>query len=168
MEAESSGRIIQPNSRHCFVCGLENRHGLGLRFYELDATHVMAEFIPPPQFEGYPGLLHGGIAAAMLDEAVERAAMIGRHGHFMMTAKLDIRYRKPVPLGQTLTLLGEITRLRGRLASAAAEIRLEDGSLAVEAEGLLADLPELPARRDLEQLGWKVYPEEEGRRNEPA
>lgn len=150
----------QPNSRHCFVCGLENEYGLGMSFYEIGPGEVVVEHVVPDQYQGYPGVVHGGVVAAMLDEVLGRAAMVGEHSHFRLTAKLTIRYRKPVPTGELLRLHGNLLRERGRLAFAHAELRLQDGTLAAEADGVLADLPELPVEEEeLERLGWKVYPD---------
>ena len=51
----------QPNSRHCFICGLENEVGLGMAFYEVGPGEVTAEVIIPEQYQGYPGVVHGGM-----------------------------------------------------------------------------------------------------------
>jgi hypothetical protein len=59
--SEDPKHTLQPNSRHCFVCGLENQFGLKLRFYETGPGEVTAEYTVPDQFQGYPGLVHGGI-----------------------------------------------------------------------------------------------------------
>ena len=152
--------IKQPNSAHCFVCGLNNALGLKLSFYELSTTEVTASYSPPADYEGYPGVLHGGIIAALLDEAGSRAGMIGAHDHFMVTARLDVKYRRPTPIGQPLTVYGRLVKRSGRRAVAEAELRLPDGTVSVSAELMLADLPAdtLPPG-DLEALGWKVYPD---------
>lgn len=148
----------QPNSRNCFVCGLRNPAGLRLAFYETGPEEVTATFRPSANFEGFPGLLHGGIVSAMLDEAGARVMMIGDPNHFMMTAKLDIKYRRPTPTGQTLKVVGRLLKRRGRLATTRSELQLADGTVTAEAELTLVDLPqELAARGDLEALGWKVY-----------
>ena len=150
----------QPNSAHCFVCGRENGNGLGLSFYEVGPDEVTAEVVIPSHFEGYPGIVHGGIVAAMLDEIAGRAVLVGEHEHFRLTAKLEIRYRKPVPSGERLQLRGVVERRRGRVAFALAQLNLPDGTLAAEAHAVLADIPGLPADRDvLESLGWKVDPD---------
>ena len=150
----------QPNSRHCFVCGLENTYGLGLKFYETGPGEVMAEVVIPEQYQGYPGVVHGGITAAMLDEVLGRAAMVGDHNHFRVTAKMEVHYRKPVPVGEPLTLLGKLDKQRGRYAFAHAELRLPDGSIGAEAQGALADLKDNTLKEgELESLGWKVYPD---------
>jgi acyl-coenzyme A thioesterase PaaI-like protein len=57
----------QPNSRMCFVCGIDNPIGLKLAFYTQDDGSVMAHFSPRPEHQGYPGYLHGGIATTLLD-----------------------------------------------------------------------------------------------------
>lgn len=142
----------------CFVCGLENPAGLRLVFYETGPGEVTATYTPPDQFQGYPGVLHGGIVASLLDEVGGRVVMIGDHHHFMLTAKMEVKYRRPTPLGQALTVYGRLVKQRGRLALAHAELRLADGAVTAEAELTLADLPgdHIPDD-DLEALGWRVY-----------
>jgi uncharacterized protein (TIGR00369 family) len=142
----------------CFVCGLDNQAGLRLVFYETGPDEVRAAYTPPEEFQGYPGVLHGGIVASLLDEAGGRVVMIGNHRRFMLTAKMEVRYRRPTPLGQRLTVVGRLVKMRGRLALARAELRLPDGSVTAEADLTLADLPgeELP-EAELEALGWRVY-----------
>jgi uncharacterized protein (TIGR00369 family) len=158
--ARAAVRAKQANSRNCFVCGLENAHGLGLRFYETQGGEVISEYIVPEHFEGYPGVAHGGVVAAMLDEVSSRAGMVEAPNRFMVTAKLRVSYRKPVPVGQPLRLVGRLIRRRGRVAVARGEVHLPDGSLAADAEGMFVELPGPVAdSQDLASLGWKVYPD---------
>lgn len=150
----------QPNSRDCFVCGVENPYGLHLQFYDDGEGQVMAEHTVEERFQGYPGTVHGGIIASMLDEVVGRTLMAGDPNHFFVSAKLTIRYRKTVPLGQPLKLSGKLIRDRGRTAVAKAELRLPDGSIGAEAEAILVDVPfEITSGENFERLGWKVYPD---------
>jgi len=155
-----SKRVKQPNSRHCFACGVENSQGLRLAFYELSPDEVEAEYTIPEHFQGYPGVAHGGIVATMLDETLGRATMLGEGDHFMVTAKLTIHYRQPVPIGQPIRLVGRVTRRRGRVATAEGELRLADGTLAAQAEAMLVDFPKVnPSEEQLEALGWRVWPD---------
>lgn len=155
-----TNHVKQPNSRMCFVCGINNPIGLGLTFYELGPGEIVAEPTVSEDFQGYPGVVHGGIVACMLDEAAGRAFLVGDHNHFKLTAKLEIRYRKPVPTNQPLRLLGRVVNQRGKVAFAHAEIELPDGSIASEAEAVLVDLPDNHVDDDtLEALGWRVYPD---------
>jgi len=150
----------QPNSRHCFVCGLHNPFGLQLRFFDSAPGEVNAEITVPEQYQGYPGVVHGGIVAAMLDEVSARSQMAGDPPRFMYTAHLDIRYRKNVPVGQPLRLVGKAGANKRRIATASGAIYGPDGELLAEAEAVLVNVPEqVLASADLDALGWKVYPE---------
>lgn len=165
MESEVStnpNKNAQPNSRSCFVCGLENPYGIKLRFYDNVTDEVMATYTVPEHYQGYPGTVHGGIIAAMLDEVVGRTRMIKDPNRFTVSAKLTVRYRKPVPVGEPLRMAGRIVRDRGRTIVAKAELRLPDGSIGADAEAILIDAPDFNAEGDdLEALGWRVYPLEE-------
>ena len=150
----------QANSRNCFVCGLENPFGLHLRFYETSPGEVTAEYTVPEHFQGYPGVVHGGIVAAMLDEVCGRVHMSGDPPRFLYTARLEVRYRQNVPVGEPLRLVGRAARSKGRTATATGEIYGPEGILLAEADALLVNVPEdVVATVDLEALGWKVYEE---------
>jgi acyl-coenzyme A thioesterase PaaI-like protein len=149
---------LQPNSLHCFVCGLENHNGLQLRFYETGPGEVTADYTVPDHFQGYPGVVHGGIVTAMLDEVTGRAHMHGELTRFMYTAKLEIRFRKNVPIGQPLRVVGQVEKSKTRMVSSIGMIYGPDGDLLAEAKALLINIPEDAIKDvDLEALGWKVY-----------
>ncbi|HSF80598.1 MAG TPA: PaaI family thioesterase [Anaerolineales bacterium] len=150
--------VKQPNSHACFVCGLANPIGLQIRFYSQGPDEVSAEYSVPENYQGYPGVVHGGIVAAMLDEICARALMAGNHPRFMYTARLEARYRKNVPVGQPLRLVGRALKAKSHTASAHGAIYNADGELLAEAEALLVDLPaEMIAEDKVEALGWRVY-----------
>ncbi len=148
----------QPSSKHCFVCGRENPYGLKLDFYDTAPGEVMVEYTVPEQYQGYPGVVHGGVVAAMLDEVTGRVHMGGDPPRFLFTAKLEIRYRKNVPIGQPLRIVGHAGKSRERTAVATAEILGPGGELLAEAEAVLVNVPEQTVNQvDLSALGWKVY-----------
>jgi acyl-coenzyme A thioesterase PaaI-like protein len=152
--------IKQPNSKHCFVCGRDNSYGLKLNFYETAPGEVVVNYTVPEHFQGYPGVVHGGIVAAMLDEVTGRVHMGGEPPRFMFTAKLNLRYRKNVPIGQPLRIVGHAGKSKGRMAIATGEIFGPGDELLAEAEALLINVPDLVVDQvDLEKLGWKVYPD---------
>ena len=158
MEIDETKLSLQPNSRHCFVCGLENNYGLKLRFVETGPGEVTAKYIVPEQFQGYPGVVHGGIVTAMLDEVTGRAHITAENTRFMFTAKIEIRFRKNVPVGKPLKIVGRIEKSKSRMASSTGKIFGPEGDVLAEAKTLLVDLPEEEIRAvDLEALGWKVY-----------
>lgn len=149
----------QPNSKHCFACGLENPTGLKLTFYDNGVDEVRCTTTIPDRFNGYPGIAHGGIVAAMMDEVTIRSAMIADPNRLVMTARLDMKYRKPVPTGTELQLTGKLLRDRGRFIQASGVIILPDGSVAAEAQVTAVNLPDDFAgdEETMSQLGWRVY-----------
>lgn len=128
----------QPSYRHCFVCGVENPIGLKVKFFH-DAEKVWTEFTPGSEHQGYPGIMHGGILYTLLDETVGRAAFL--RDMWVMTARMQVRYRHPVPIGSRLRVEGEIVRVRGRLLEASGRALLADGTVAAEASGTFMELP---------------------------
>ena len=149
----------QPNSDHCFVCGRRNAHGLYMTFFDNGRDEVCSEYTVPDAYQSYPGIVHGGVIAAMLDEVVGRVAMIEDHHHFMMSVRLDVKYRHPVPTETPLKILGRIVRLRGRLGKAVGEIYLPDGKVAAESAMTLADVPaEMLDGVEFDALGWRIDP----------
>src|SRR5512142_2130260 len=117
-------KIKQPNSRMCFICGVQNPVGLHLHIYETEPGVVETRYTAPEHFQGYPGVLHGGIVGAILDELSGRALMGSdpMAPRFMFTAKLEIRYRKNVPVGVPLKIIGRAGKSRGKSAEAWAGI----------------------------------------------
>ncbi|HIC94775.1 MAG TPA: PaaI family thioesterase [Anaerolineae bacterium] len=150
----------QPNSRMCFVCGIDNPIGLKVFFYEDDEGRVIAKFTPREEHQGYPGFVHGGIIAALMDETIGR--VVTSYDIWAVTAKLELKFRRPVPLGEQLTVIGELVRLRSRAFEARGELRLADGALAVEGYGLYVRLPDEEIERRKAALDfWEVVPDSE-------
>jgi uncharacterized protein (TIGR00369 family) len=137
---------------------LESAVGLKVRFDDNGVDEVRVKYTVDDQYQGYPGVVHGGVVAAMLDEVAGRVMMIDDHNRFFMTAKMTLRYRRPVPTETELTMVGRLLNESRRAVQAHAEIRLPDGSVAAEAEVTLVPMVDgvLPDA-DLEALGWRVY-----------
>jgi acyl-coenzyme A thioesterase PaaI-like protein len=154
--------LKQPNSRHCFVCGVENPFGLMLDFYETAPGEITVETIVPEHFQGYPGIVHGGIVASLVDEALGRAHMgtDPENPRFMYTAKMTIQYRKPVPTNQPIKIVGRAIKSKKFSATSVAEIYNSVGDLLVQSEAVLINVPEeIINSVDLDVLGWRVYPD---------
>ena len=125
----------QPSGKHCFVCGVENEGGLGASFYQTEDGQVACVFTPSGAHQGFPGRLHGGIASSILDEVISRALHIDSPHIWGVTAKLELRYKKPLPLGVPLRALGRITNENRHLFDGTGEIYTPDGEVAVTAVG---------------------------------
>lgn len=120
-------------------------------------------YLAPDHFQGYPGVLHGGIVAAIVDEIAGRSLMGSdpMNPRFMFTAKLEVKYRQNVPVGKSLKITGKAGKSRAKSAEAWAGIYdAETNELLAEGNVLLIDVPaEQFDRSRLSELGWKVYPE---------
>lgn len=160
----------QPNSYHCFICGVKNVAGVQVAFYETVGAaaqpEVLARFTAQAVHQGYPGRLHGGVATGVLDETIGRAINIGERGampaSWGVTAELAVRFHQPVPLGVELTARGRITRENRRLFEGTGELYLPDGTIAVSASGKYFKMTlDAIAAVDPETLGWQVYEDED-------
>lgn len=110
--------------QRCFACGARNDAGLHLVFRQ-EGDEVVTEFTADERFQGFPGVVHGGILATLLDETLNRVAMA--EGRMMMTGRLDIRFRRAAPTGQPLRVSARVRSSRSRMLQAEGEIRLADG-----------------------------------------
>ena len=158
----------QPNSHHCFICGVQNVAGVQVAFYDVTtpegAPEILARFTGRAYHQGYPQRMHGGIAAGILDETIGRAINTGEASlqptTWGVTMEIEVRYRQPVPLDVELTAHGRVTQVRGRFFVGTGEIYLPDGTVAVSALGKYVKLKlgEI-AGVGAEDLGWQVYPD---------
>jgi uncharacterized protein (TIGR00369 family) len=146
-------------SRSCFVCGVENKSGLHARFFELEGKEIAGVFTPGQEHQGYPGRLHGGVAATLLDETIGRAVSIADPSVFGVTLELNVKYRKPVPLDAEVRAIGRVSSDPGRVFEGTGEIVLDDGSVAVEARGRYL-------RRSIERIATADFSEDDWRADE--
>ena len=150
----------QPSSRTCFLCGRQNDIGLKVTWYnDAKAQQIHAAVTVPEHFNGYPGFVHGGIIAALIDETAGRAVLLDGDGdNLMVTVKLEVRYRHPTPTGQPLTVVGWMVHRSPGRAQVAAKIVLADGTVAAEGEAIIVRPPEEFFRRwEPEKPYWHVY-----------
>lgn len=159
----------QPNSYHCFVCGVRNNASVQVTFYDTVSRagdpEVLARFTGQSIHQGYPGRMHGGVATGILDEVIGRAINTNREAPsptiWGVAVELTAKFHLPVPLEIELTARGRITRERRRLFEGSGEIYLPDSSVAVSVEAKYVKLPlDAISEIDPEELGWRVYPDD--------
>jgi acyl-coenzyme A thioesterase PaaI-like protein len=163
--ADGEERTRQPNSHGCFICGLGNPIGLKMVFHEdPEGGRVSAKLVVPDAYRSYPGVVHGGIVATILDETSGRALMAhtGDIQTFFVTAKMEVRYRRATPTDTPLLAVGWVERGGQARARVKGELRLEDGTVLAECDSLVVrPQSEFLDRWNEETPYWRVYSDEE-------
>jgi acyl-coenzyme A thioesterase PaaI-like protein len=144
--------VRPPGARQCFACGQDNPIGFRLDDIRRKGEEVHATLRPRPEYQSYPGVLHGGLSATALDEVMGYSAIL-LAGIWAATATMDLRYLAQVPYDAPLPLVAGLVDARGRRVRAWARLHLPGGGVGVEAKGLLVALPEEVAARARELYG---------------
>ncbi|MBV8301496.1 MAG: PaaI family thioesterase [Candidatus Dormibacteraeota bacterium] len=137
-----------------YVHGLRNPTGLHLQFV-LDGERAVTEWTPGPEHGGFPGVAHGGLVVAAIDDAMARCAAV-RH-RWVVTGRLDVRFRSAAPIGEPLRIEAWSERLLRRVMHAAGRAVLPDGTVVAEARGTYLPIPGDLRRRMLE--AWPGFAE---------
>jgi uncharacterized protein (TIGR00369 family) len=96
------GKMKNNFHTNCFACGSNNGMGLGLKFYKHEDGTVVGSFFADPKFEGYLGIIHGGIVATLLDSAMTHCLLMENIP--ALTGRLSIKYSTPIRTGTVVKL----------------------------------------------------------------
>ncbi len=129
MLLEQTRRAVHPL---CVACSRARECGLGLRFTLHDEGRVEARFECTPAFQGYEGILHGGITSALLDSAMTNCLFA--HGIAAVTAEISVRFRHPIEVGSPLIVQARMSRLQKPLHVVEAEV-IQNGQVKARAVG---------------------------------
>ena len=120
----------------CFACGKENKNGLQLDFcFSEQQKCIETTFLPSDTYQGWKGVLHGGIIATLVDESMAKLAQ--RLGYRVLTASLDIRFKEVAKTSDSLHVSAEIAKHTKKLLYAKALATRSDGSVIAEADAKL-------------------------------
>lgn len=119
--------------QNCFVCGKANPIGLKVEFQYNQEGCARADLVLTELFEGYPGVIHGGILSTLLDEVMAKAVI--KSGKIAFTARLNVTYRKPLAPQGTVHLEGQIVTAKTRTIQTRAKI-FDDNIVYAEAEAV--------------------------------
>lgn len=113
------GRRIRLTPHQCFACGSLNVRGLHLELHA-EADACWTELAIPDRFQGWDGIAHGGILCTILDEVMAWALV--DHDIWGLTARMQVDFKRPVPIGLPIRAEGRVVTARRRLVTAAGEI----------------------------------------------
>ena len=125
----------QVREDYCFACGEANPIGLHLQFQILE-DRFTARTVIAREYQSFTGVVHGGIVTTMLDEAM--GGYLYQSGEKAVTARLEVRYRKPTPIGEPLVITGWIESRRRNFVDMKATISLADGTITAEGTARMA------------------------------
>jgi acyl-coenzyme A thioesterase PaaI-like protein len=123
------------NNHRCFVCGMHNPDGLHLDFELEGVSGVRTTCVIPERFQGFAGIAHGGILATILDECMVNTLWL--RGITVVTARLEIRLRLPVCVGERVTFCAEVLRESARGFDVTSRAELDDGTVVAHGKALL-------------------------------
>ncbi len=110
------------DNQGCYVCGTDNPSGLGVEFQiQRDTKSIRARFTPSKAHQGYEGIVHGGILAALLDEAMVKLAF--SLGIPAVSAEITVKFKSPASPGEELIVTGRLLNETRRLVQAEAKIK---------------------------------------------
>ncbi len=125
----------QTNSKMCYVCGLDNPVGLQAHFYNMEDGSVMTKFSYREEQQSFPGRVHGGLIATMLDELGLRALWVEMpEDTFGVTMSLNVKYRKPVPYNEPLIGKGKVVKNSSKFFTIRTEIYSAKGVLLADGD----------------------------------
>jgi uncharacterized protein (TIGR00369 family) len=119
---------------NCFACSGHNPAGLQLAFHQAEGWALACRWQVTARFENYPGMLHGGIAATILDEIIGQA-IFRQEGHLPVSLTANVAWCKPVNVGDTVIAAARLTDRLGGLYVAEAFLFRPDGKVAASARG---------------------------------
>jgi uncharacterized protein (TIGR00369 family) len=124
------------DNRRCFVCGEKNPDGLKLVLrMDQGQGRAASDVVFPERFQGWEGIVHGGLLATVLDEAMIYAA--GSNGLRCVTGEITVRYIKLAIIGEVYRLEGRVTGAKGKITLAESELLGQDGAAIARAAGKL-------------------------------
>jgi acyl-coenzyme A thioesterase PaaI-like protein len=118
----------------CFVCGAENREGMHLHFDCDETGEVRTEWTPKPYMQGFENIVHGGFIAMVLDEIMAKVCLFRKTP--AVTVRMEVRFKKPVFVGESLVFRGRCVEARKKSLSIEACCLGYDGEKKAEAKGI--------------------------------
>jgi uncharacterized protein (TIGR00369 family) len=131
----------------CYGCGKDNARGLALEFFR-EGDSVVAQFTPAPDHGGYGQVVHGGVTATAVDEALGWA-IFGLQGKLGVTTELQVTFGAPILTGKTVTVRGRIEKTDERGAVIRVEITDGQGRVAASGRGTMRFV----SARAIERIG---------------
>jgi uncharacterized protein (TIGR00369 family) len=118
---------------HCYVCDPSNPFGLRVAF-RLEDGKAVGQFIPQPEHQSFEDITHGGVLSALLDAAMNRILLF--HSVKAKTARLKVRFKNEAKIGEPLTVIGEVVRVKKLYALTRGEVKDSQNNTIAQGEAI--------------------------------
>lgn len=140
--APGEGTWLPMHFKFCMACGDQAPGGLRIRIRAMEGLAVRAQFTVLAVHQGAPGLIHGGLLSAAIDEAM------GSLAYLLMTpavtGRLEVDFRRPIPVGAAVVIDARVIAQHGRKVYTSADVSIEEESATVavgRGAGLFVQVP---------------------------
>jgi len=123
----------------CFACSPDNPRGLKLKF-RMDGEWLKTEFKTTRFYEGYNGILHGGITSTLLDETMAR--LLIEKGVKAVSVKLEVSYKDKIKIGERVKIKARLLERKRRIYFLEAFVNNSQGDLKASSKGIFQKLRE--------------------------
>ncbi len=124
---------VLPWTKSCFVCGEDNKHGLGLKS-RMENGCVVIDYIPRDCDRGWKHIMHGGLTITLMDEVMTWAAMLEVKSA-CVAAEINSRLKQPIEVGQPLRVEGSVSSAKSRMVLTEARVVDINGVVLASASG---------------------------------
>jgi uncharacterized protein (TIGR00369 family) len=159
------GRRLVITPHNCFACGSLNVAGLQLELHAADDV-CWTELSLDARFEGWEGIAHGGIVCTILDEVMGWALI--EHELWGVTARMQVDFKRPVPVGRPIRGEGRLIEARRRLVRASGRIiDVDDGTVLATAEATFVGATEQRKAELKARYAYRLEPDSDAGRDRP-
>jgi len=146
------GQPVRIEPHNCFACGSLNTHGLHLVLHA-GGDRCWIETTLAERFQGWDGIAHGGIICTLLDEVMAWALV--EHDMWGVTARMQVDFKRPVPIGSPIRGEGRVTAVRRRIVEAEAALHDLEGNVLAQAKGTFVAASDQRKRELKERYGFQ-------------
>lgn len=132
-DSNAAAPVADQSWSECFACGPNEAHGLRLHYRFLDAETIEAPIAFDRRFQGFNGVIHGGLLTTALDDAMANIACL--QGETAVTGEINVRFRRPVLVGETVMVRAWVVRRAGKVMECEGSIIDLDGLIRAESKG---------------------------------
>ena len=151
-----AGRRVMLEPHNCFACGTLNARGLHLVLHAGEGR-CWVDTTLSPQFEGWEGIAHGGVISTILDEVMAWAVV--EHDLWGVTARINVEFKRPVPIGRPIHGEGRVTSVRRRIVETEGVLTDEDGNLLARATATFVGAPDDKKAELKARYGFTLVPD---------